>query len=140
MEVTPMKQKLLFLALMALGSQTLPHWRGGYYGGFGYGGPGFGISIGGPGYYSPYGYYGYGPYYGGPFDAVASVAGAAITADAIRSANRDPYAEDNKARRTEIKRQIISAQHELDDLEPNSSAATAKQKEISKLKAELRVA
>jgi len=120
-----MKQKLLFLALMAISSQSLLS--------FGlYVGPGYGYY--GPGYYPGY--------YGGPFDAVASIAGAAITADAIRSSNdsysrkRDRDEDTNKSRRSELAGRIFDAEDELDSLErkkANSSDISEKREEIKEL-------
>jgi len=152
MEVTPMKQKLLFLALMALGGQTFPRWHhGGYWGGgyyrrpfsgYGlYGGPGYGFY--GPGFYTGY----YGPRYYDPVDAIVDIAGAA-TVNAIARSNdeysRDSYSrkrsrdEDrdkdiHKHRRSELAGEIYDAEKELDSLKEQQASESKIKEQKAKI-------
>lgn len=136
-----MKQKLLFLALMAVSSQTLlSHYR---HHGYWSGGPSFGLYVGTPGY----GYYGpgYYPGYYSPFNVVADVAGAAITANAIKDANdysRKRMREEdvNKGRRAELAGEIYDAEKELSFLKKSNASASeiaAKKEEIASLNRQL---
>ncbi len=121
-------KKILFALVLLAATQIMPHWHGGYYGGWGWGGPRYygGFGWGGRPYYG--GYYGPGYYDGvgllgfGLGTAIAASDRPKSNAEVIGQQIRDAKKERERAYKHGEDRRVQDLDRQIDKLQDSLTA------------------